>query len=69
MVCGTLSAHEVTPERASMVAQRLLSANATRYGAVSLVWDSSRLGSTRANEAPSFYVFAKSDMRGFVIVA
>ncbi|MBO5902334.1 MAG: C10 family peptidase [Alistipes sp.] len=69
VVCGTLSAHEVTPERASMVAQRLLSDNATRYGAVSLVWDSSRLGSTRANEAPSFYVFAKSDMRGFVIVA
>lgn len=69
VACGTLSAHEVTPEQASMVAQQLLLGDATRYGAVSLAWDSSRLGSTRANEAPLFYVFAKSDMRGFVIVA
>ena len=69
VVCGFVSAHEVTPERAEIVAQQMLSVDATRYGAVSLVWDSSRLGTTRSSAAPSFYVFAKSDMRGFVIVA
>ena len=68
-MCGAVSAHEVTPERASLIATQLLLGDATRYGAVSLVWDSSRLGATRATGAPSFYVFAKSDMRGFVIVA
>ena len=69
VACGAVYAHEVTPEQASMVAQQLLLGDATRYGAVSLAWDSSRLGTTRATAAPSFYVFSKADMRGFVIVA
>lgn len=69
LACSAVSAHEVTPERASLVAEQLLSGDATRYGAVSLVWDSSRLSTTRATDAPSFYVFAKADSRGFVIVA
>lgn len=69
VACGVVSAHEVTPERALLVASRLLSGDATRCDAVSLVWDSSRIGTTRANSAPSFYVFGKAQSRGFVIVA
>ena len=69
VVCGFVSAHEVTPERAEIVAKSLLLGDDTRSGTVRLVWDSSRLGTTRSQSAPSFYVFAKSDMRGFVIVA
>ena len=66
-------AGEVSPERAYNIARCAFQRGGGARMSISqpkLLWDSSALfASTRADAAPSFYLFGKGDGEGFVVVA
>lgn len=68
IVVGKVTAQERMVDRASAYASQVLYGDVTRGGDVKLLYDSSLFG-TRADAEPTFYVFTKSDGRGFAVIS
>jgi hypothetical protein len=68
MTVGKVVAQQRMVDRASAYASQVLYGDVTRGGDVKLLYDSSLFG-TRADAEPTFYVFTKSDGRGFAVIS